>query len=106
MCLEPVLLIKLTKSYVFGTYLTYQTYQNSMLIYLYISVYGREGSVLVCHTKKWGFPCVILHLTPFAISLLYSLFHFCSKSVSMTMLQIISRLRAVTHFSVKNFPLC
>ena len=78
-----------------------------MLIYLCISVCGREGSVLVCHTKKWGFPCVILHLIPFAISLLYSLFHFCSKSLSMTMLQIIfPPLRAITHFSVKNFPQC
>lgn len=44
-------------------------------------------------------------LFPFATSLLYSLFHFCSKS--LIMLQIIPPpLRAIAHFSVKTFPQC
>lgn len=47
------------------SYKRFKCIQNSMLICLCISVYEREGPVLVRHTKKWGYPCVILHLISF-----------------------------------------
>ena len=77
-----------------------------MLLYLCISVYGREGSVLVQHTKKWGYSCVILPLISFCNQSLVLTFSLLLK-VSVIMLQIIPPpLRAIAHFSVKTFPQC